>query len=48
MRYREVEKKLRALGCVELPRAGDGSHRKWLNPQTGRATIVPDWGGDDL
>lgn len=27
---------------------GGGSHRKWHNPATGRATIVPDWGGRDL
>ncbi|MBV8607047.1 MAG: type II toxin-antitoxin system HicA family toxin [Singulisphaera sp.] len=31
-----------------MPRTGDGSHRKWLNPVTGNSTIVPDWGGDDL
>ena len=31
-----------------MPRTGDGSHRKWLNPVTGNLTIVPDWGGDDL
>jgi predicted RNA binding protein YcfA (HicA-like mRNA interferase family) len=31
-----------------LPRTGDGSHRKWFNPATGRSTVVPDWGGEDL
>lgn len=25
-----------------------GSHRKWFNPQTQRATVVPDWGAKDL
>jgi predicted RNA binding protein YcfA (HicA-like mRNA interferase family) len=45
---REVARKLRSLGCHELPRTGDGSHRKWLNPTTGQSTTVPDWGGDDL
>lgn len=48
MKYREVARKLAALGCVEVPRAGGGSHRKWLNPAAGRSTIVPDWGGRDL
>ncbi len=48
MRYREVARKLISLGCRELPRTGDGSHRKWLNPATDRITVVPDWGGDDL
>jgi predicted RNA binding protein YcfA (HicA-like mRNA interferase family) len=37
-----------ALGCTELPRRGGGSHRKWFNPQTQKATVVPDWGGKDL
>ncbi len=48
MRYREVARKLSSLGCLEVPRTGGGSHRKWLNPLTGRHTVVPDWGGDDL
>ena len=48
MKYREVAKKLTSLGCQELLRTGDGSHRKWLNPATDRITVVPDWGADDL
>ncbi|CAN5803593.1 hypothetical protein BH23PLA1_BH23PLA1_36430 [soil metagenome] len=48
MKYREVAKKLAKLGCQELPRTGDGSHRKWFNPATNALTTVPDWGGDDL
>ena len=48
MTYREVTKKLSSLGCHELPRTGDGSHRKWHNPSTGTTTVVPDWGKDDL
>jgi mRNA interferase HicA len=48
VRYREVARKLTSLGCKELPRTGDGSHRKWFNPRTNRITSVPDWGGDDL
>lgn len=48
MRYREVARKLTALGCVEILRKGPGSHRKWHNPATNRSTVVPDWGGKDL
>lgn len=47
MKYREVAKKLRKLGCVELPRKG-GSHCKWHNPATNKGSIVPDWGNRDL
>lgn len=48
MNYREVSRKLERLGCQELPRRGGGSHRKWFNPSSQQATIVPDWGGRDL
>lgn len=48
MNYREVARKLSSLGCVEVPRKGGGSHRKWRNPTTNRSTVVPDWGGKDL
>jgi predicted RNA binding protein YcfA (HicA-like mRNA interferase family) len=48
MKYREVARKLQDLGCRELPRRSAGSHRKWFNPATGRATVLPDWGGRDL
>ncbi|NEQ97242.1 MAG: type II toxin-antitoxin system HicA family toxin [Cyanothece sp. SIO2G6] len=48
MKYREVSRKLVALGCQELPRRGGGSHRKWLNPSTQQATVIPDWGSRDL
>jgi len=48
MNYRDVAHKLAALGCQELPRRGGGSHRKWFNPATGQATVLPDWGGGDL
>jgi mRNA interferase HicA len=48
MKYREVARKLTALGCQELRRRSGGSHRKWFNPATQRATVVPDWGGRDL
>jgi len=48
MIYREVARKLTTLGCQELPRRGGGSHRKWLNPATQCASVIPDWGGKDL
>ena len=48
MRYREVARKLTALGCTEVPRKGDGSHRKWTDSETERSTVVPDWGDKDL
>jgi mRNA interferase HicA len=48
VKYREVEKKLRNLGCIEIPRRGGGSHRKWYNPTLGKKAIIPDWGSKDL
>lgn len=27
MKYREISRKLKALGCQEIPRRGAGSHR---------------------
>ena len=50
MRYREIERKLRRLGCLEIVRKGGGSHRKWYNPKLSPIVIVsvPDWGGKDL
>jgi predicted RNA binding protein YcfA (HicA-like mRNA interferase family) len=48
MTCRDVARKLTSLGCQEIPRSGDGSHRKWHNPETNAGTIVPDWGGRDL
>ncbi len=48
MKYREAAVRLRELGCVEIPRRGPGSHRKWRNPASDESTILPDWGGADL
>ena len=46
---REVARKLRRLGCQELPRQGGGSHRKWYNAAMNRGgTTIPDWGSKDL
>ena len=47
MRYRDIAKRLKKLGCREL-RQGKGSHRIWINPETGQVTTVPDWGSKDL
>jgi mRNA interferase HicA len=48
MNYREFTRRLEALGCKEIPRRGGGSHRKWINPTSGKGTVVPDWGKKDL
>ena len=48
MNYRDITKRLKKLGCQEVSRRSRGSHRKWYNPTTERATVVPDWGGKDL
>ena len=45
MNYREVAKKLSRLGYEEIFRRGGGSHRKWFNHVTQKATVIPDWGG---
>ena len=47
MRYRELAKRLRKLGCREI-RAGKGSHRIWQNPSTEQVSTIPDWGSKDL
>jgi predicted RNA binding protein YcfA (HicA-like mRNA interferase family) len=47
MRYRELTKRLRDLGC-EFVRNGAGSHRIWWNPANDRYTTIPDWGSQDL
>ena len=47
MRYRELTKRLRQLGCQEL-RQAKGSHHYWHNPATGMLASVPDWGSRDL
>jgi predicted RNA binding protein YcfA (HicA-like mRNA interferase family) len=48
MNYREVVKRLRKLGCQEIPRRSGGSHRKWYNPKNGSIVPIPDWGAKDL
>ena len=48
MKYREFVKRLKALGCYEIKRKGKGSHRKWINPTSGKGTVIPDWGSKDF
>jgi len=48
VKYREVDKKLRKLGCIEINVGGKGSHRKWINLSNNMGAPVPDWGSKDL
>ncbi len=48
MKYCEVAKRLKALGCEEISRKKPGSHRIWYNSDTGRLASLPDWGSEDL
>jgi len=48
MNYAEFVERLRALGCEEIRRRSSGSHRKWINPASGKGTVIPDWGHKDL
>ncbi len=48
MKYQEAARKLKTLGCQELPRRSPGSHRKWYNPAADRVVPLPDWGPKDL
>lgn len=48
MRYREVARRLRKLGCSEIERRGKGSHRMWISRVTGKGTILPYSGSKDL
>jgi predicted RNA binding protein YcfA (HicA-like mRNA interferase family) len=48
MKYKEIARRLKTLGCEELPRRGKGSHRVWHNPANGRIAPLPDWGAKDL
>ena len=48
MKYKEVARKLKEMGCQEIQRKGGGSHRKWYNPDGGAIAPIPDWGSKDL
>jgi predicted RNA binding protein YcfA (HicA-like mRNA interferase family) len=47
MRYRDLTKRLRELGCQEII-GGRGSHRKWHNPANNKVTVIPDWAAKTL
>ena len=47
MRYRDIAKRLRKLGCRKIA-GGKGSHRKWHNPSSNKVAVIPDWGSKDL
>ena len=47
MRYRELVRKLRRLGC-EFDRQARGDHEVWINPANRLRTTVPNWGRRDL
>jgi hypothetical protein len=48
MTYAEGARKLRHLGCQKIRRRSGGAPRKWMNPTTGRVTVLPDWGAKDF
>ncbi|MFQ5814148.1 MAG: type II toxin-antitoxin system HicA family toxin [Anaerolineae bacterium] len=47
MKYRELIKKLRKLGC-EFVRQAPGSHEIWWNPANRHFTSIPRHKGKDL
>jgi predicted RNA binding protein YcfA (HicA-like mRNA interferase family) len=48
MKYREISRKLKSLGCDEMRNRGAGSHRVWRNPRNRKIAPIPDWGPKDL
>lgn len=48
MKYKEIVRKLKIMGCQEISRKSGGSHRKWYNPQNNAIVPIPDWGNKDL
>jgi len=35
VKYKEVARKLKEMGCQEIQRKGGDFHRKWYNPEGG-------------
>jgi mRNA interferase HicA len=48
MKYKEIVKKLKQMGCQEIPRKGGDFHRKWYNPENKAIVPIPDGGNKDL
>ncbi|MGQ9625479.1 MAG: type II toxin-antitoxin system HicA family toxin [Anaerolineae bacterium] len=47
MRYGELVRRLRKLGC-EYDRPAGGSHEIWWNPQTGGRAVIPKHKGREI
>ena len=47
MKYRDLARRLKSLGCVP-DRYAKGSHEIWMHSKTGARTTVPNWGSKDL
>ncbi|MCB0208019.1 MAG: type II toxin-antitoxin system HicA family toxin [Anaerolineae bacterium] len=47
MRYRQMVKKLKNLGC-EFERQASGSHEVWFNPKTNKKAVISDYGNKDI
>ena len=47
MRYSELRRKLKKLGCEPLRRAG-GSHEIWWRPDTELRTVIPNYLGKEI
>jgi predicted RNA binding protein YcfA (HicA-like mRNA interferase family) len=47
MRYRELVKRLRKLGCAYL-HAAPGSHEVWINPTTGDTATIARHEGKEI
>ena len=47
MKYRELTRKLRRMGC-ELDRRAKGDHEIWIRLSTHGRTTIPNWGSRDL
>jgi predicted RNA binding protein YcfA (HicA-like mRNA interferase family) len=45
MRYQELTRKLRALGCAFM-RQSKGSHEIWHNPKRNLSAVIPNHPGD--
>jgi predicted RNA binding protein YcfA (HicA-like mRNA interferase family) len=47
MRYSELRRKLRRLGCEPLRQAG-GSHEIWWRPETELRAVVPNYAAREI
>ena len=47
MKYRELTRKLRRLGC-DMDRQAKGDQEIWIRVAIGARTTIPNWGSRDL